>query len=237
RIRDAENSFFYELSVAEKGYELGDPEQKTRFHREIADKLCLFSEEVERDNYLQAVCERYQINRENMRKLVVSQAAKTGFAKPIVRPKSGKAERDGPEVHARQAERVLLTWLAEEPQLYQQLKVFLTPADFGAELARTAAERLFAELEKGKANPAAIISLFAEAEEQREVAALFDTHLDALEKAAEREKAFNDVLRTVKKNSYERAKEQLGSDIAAIEQAVAMRKTLDELLKTTIKLS
>jgi DNA primase len=236
RIKEAETSFFYELAVAEKGYNLGDPEQKTRFHREIAERLCSFAEEVERDNYLQAVCERYQINRENMRKLVVSQAAKLGRAKPLARPRSGKAERAGPEEYACQAEQVLLTWLAEEPLLYQKVKEYLTPADFTSELGRAVAERLFAELEAGKANPAALVSHFADAAEQQAAAAYFNTRLDALENEAEREKAFNEVLRTVKKNSYENAKEQLGSDIEAIAQAVALRKSLDELLKTTVKL-
>lgn len=36
-----------------------DPEEKTKFYREIAKKLCGFSEEVERENYIQAVADKY----------------------------------------------------------------------------------------------------------------------------------------------------------------------------------
>ena len=46
RLDHAENSFFFELRQLQKNYDLSDPEQKTAFHREIARKLCTFSEEV-----------------------------------------------------------------------------------------------------------------------------------------------------------------------------------------------
>lgn len=49
RLDHAENSFFFELRQLQKNYDLSDPEQKTAFHREIARKLCTFSEEVERE--------------------------------------------------------------------------------------------------------------------------------------------------------------------------------------------
>ncbi len=58
RIRQAENSFFFELRVMEGQFDMEDPEAKTRFHREIAKKLCGFSEAVERENYLQAVADK-----------------------------------------------------------------------------------------------------------------------------------------------------------------------------------
>lgn len=53
-----------------------DPEEKTKFYREIAKKLCGFSEEVERENYIQAVADKYGIGFENLRKLVRSYAEK-----------------------------------------------------------------------------------------------------------------------------------------------------------------
>ena len=71
RIRQAENSFFFEIRILEGQFNMADPEEKTKFHREIAKKLCAFSEEVERDNYLTAVAEKYFIGAENLRKLVI----------------------------------------------------------------------------------------------------------------------------------------------------------------------
>ena len=39
RIDEAQNSFFYEIDVMQKDYDLADPEQKTRFFNEMAKRL------------------------------------------------------------------------------------------------------------------------------------------------------------------------------------------------------
>jgi len=108
--------------------------------------------------------------------------------------------------------------------------------DFSSQLYQKAAAKLFAGIDKGEANPAAIISLFTDEEEQREVASLFNTRLGSLETKTEREKAINDIVRTVKKNSYANITSRLGNDVKAISEALEGRKLLDELLKTNIKL-
>lgn len=76
RLEEAENSFFFELRILQREYDMKDPEEKTKFYREIAKKLCGFSEEVERENYIQAVADKYGIGFENLRKLVRSYAEK-----------------------------------------------------------------------------------------------------------------------------------------------------------------
>ena len=97
RIEEAENSFFFEMRILERDYDLSDPEGKTRFHQAIARKLCGFSEEVERENYIEAAADRYHIGFENLRRLVGSYAAKTGLAKETIRPKSGVKPKNTPE--------------------------------------------------------------------------------------------------------------------------------------------
>lgn len=59
RIDQAENSFYFEIRILSEQYDQSDPEQRTKFHREIAQKLCEFSEDLERENYLQAIAEKY----------------------------------------------------------------------------------------------------------------------------------------------------------------------------------
>lgn len=236
RILQAENSFFYELRMLERDYDTKDPEGKTKFHREIARKLCAFQEDVERENYLEAVADKYHIGFENLRRLVVTYAAQTGLARPVERPKSGLAGKKSPEENIRKTQRLLLTWLTEEPLLYPKLKGLLTAADFTDELYRQVAERMFADLEAGTFTPAALISIFADEEDQRQAAAVFNTRLPELATGMEREKAFHDILLTVKKNSYEYFTARLGSDVNALAQAVAGKKALEELAKTHISL-
>ena len=78
RIDHAENSFMFEIRMLEREFDLNDPEGKTNFYNSIARKLCEFSEDVERENYITAVADKYHIGFDNLRKLVVNTAAKTG---------------------------------------------------------------------------------------------------------------------------------------------------------------
>lgn len=236
RINGAENSFFFEVRILEREYDLGDPEQKTRFHREIAKKLCGFSEDVERENYLEAVAEKYHIGFENLRKLVASYAAQTGLERPVEKPRSGTKPKNTPQEQGKKAQRLLLTWIADRPELYAKAAPYVTAEDFTEELYRKAAQRMFSDLAAGIYNPAAVISMFEDEEQQREAASLFHTQLPRLSGRQEEEKAFRDILLAVKKNSYEHFTAQMGGDVGALKQAIAGKKALEELAKTHISI-
>ena len=236
RLDHAENSFFFELRQLQKNYDLSDPEQKTAFHREIARKLCTFSEEVERENYIEAVAQKYHIGFENLRRLVGTYAAQTGLTQPVIRPKSGVQKKNTAAEGIKNSQKLLLTWLVEQPQLYRQISKYISPKDFTEGLYEKVADRLFEELEQGNINPASIISMFEEEEDQREAASLFHTKLERLESTAEQEKALHDIVCAVKRNSYERDSAQLGTDVAALNRVIAGKKQLEELAKTHISL-
>lgn len=236
RIEQAQNSFFFELSVLERDYQMEDPESRTAFHREIAKKLCGFEEEIERENYIESVAQKYHIGFENLRKLVSSYAAKTGLVQPVARPKSTGARRNTPEENTKKSQRLLLTWITEEPKVYQKLKPYIAVEDFTDPLYREVAGRLFADLDKGIYQPAAIISAFEEEQDQRTVAEIFNTQLAEITTPKEREKAFNDILYAVKKNSFEYYSGRMGTDMNAINQVISGKKALEELSKTHISL-
>lgn len=229
RIKQAENSFFYEIRMLEKEYDLKDPEGKTRFHNEIARKLCSFREDVERDNYIEATAEKYHIGFENLRKLVISYAAKTGMAVEAFRPKSGISNKADPEAGVKRAQRILLTWLADDPGIYRKISTYISEEDFTTELYRKVAGKLFEDLRAGKMNPASIISMFSDEEEQREVASIFNTKLEQLETQQEKEKGFHDILLNVKTSSYEYFSSRLGADVSALTKVIEGKKALEEL--------
>lgn len=237
RIDEAENSFFFKVRVMEKNFDVSDPEAKTRFHHEIAKKLSEFGDEVERENYIQAMAEKYNIGFDNLRKLVTKYAAQTGLAKPMERPKSGIKTKNTPEEAAKKNQRLLITWITDSPGIYKTVKKYITSEDFTEELYKKVAEKLFADIENDAYNPAAIIGMFQEDEEQRRVAELFSTTLIGLETPAEREKAFHDIIVAVKKNSYEHYSQKLGSDIDALQKVINGKKALEELQKTHILLN
>ena len=234
RIQRAENGFLFEIRILERQYDTSDPEEKTKFHREIAKKLCQFTEEVERENYVEAVASIYHIGYENLRRLIQSYAISGGGAKPLERPKSGIQSKNTQEESRRKNQRLLITWLVEEPHLYSKIKAFLTPEDFTDELYQEVAVRLFAGLEQENFSPANLVSMFLEEEKQRQVAELFNTKLDMLETKQEREKAFHDILLKVKEQSLEYYSARMGSDVTAINQVVLGKVALENLKKTHI---
>ena len=171
---------------------------------------------------------------ENLRKLIHTYAAKTGLARPIERPKSGIQPKNTKEESVRKNQRLLITWLIEEPYLYRKIKNYLSPADFTDELYGKVAEKLLDNLGKEGFSPASLISMFPDETEQREVAGLFDTKLEMLANVQEKEKAFHDVLIKVKENSLEYYSGRLGSDVTAINQVIEGKKALENLKRTHI---
>ncbi len=236
RISQAQNSFFFELSILERDYQMEDPESRTNFHREIAKKLCGFEEEVERENYIEAVAQKYHIGFDNLRRLVSGYAARTGLVQPAVRPKSTVARKNTPEENTKRSQRLLLTWITEEPALYPKIRPYIAAADFTEPLYKEVADRLFTDLEKGIFQPAAIVSTFEDEQEQRAVAEIFNTQLPEITTQKEREKAFHDIIYAVKKNSFEYYSGRMGSDMNALSQVIAGKKALEELSKTHISL-
>ena len=237
RINHAENSFMFEIRMLERDFNMNDPEEKTNFHNQIARKLCEFAEDVERENYITAVADKYHIGFDNLRKLVVNMAAKTGgYAVVPERPKSGIQSKNTPEENTKKAQRLLLTWITDYPQLYPKIKQYLTPADFTIELYARVAERMFADIENNCLNPAGIINMFADEKEQSEAASLFTTKLEQLESEQDKEKAFHDILVSVKRNSFEYYSSRMGVDITALNKVIEGKKALEELSRKHISM-
>ena len=237
RIVQAENSFFFEIRMLEQQFDLKDPDEKTRFYREIAKKLCAFEEEVERENYLQAIADKYFIGVENLRKLVVHYASQTGLAKPVERPRNTTHNKADPQDNGKRIQRLLLTWITDEPEIYDKIKPYISVEDFTEELYRKVASRLFESLENNTFQPASIISSFEDEEQQAEAALLFHTNLPEILSAKDKEQALNDIVMAVKKNSYEYFMSQTGSDINALMKAIEGKKALESLQKTHISLN
>lgn len=226
RIDEAENSFFFELRVLEQDYDMRDPESKTAFQNEVARRLLGFSEELERENYITATAEHYHISYEQLRRLVNTLGAKglgTKAEQPWdSQPKSGMNHKNKREDGNHQAQKLLLTWLVDRPELYEKVKNEIAPEDFTEELYRKVAKLLYEQYENGAANPAQIISTFSDEEEQRTVAGLFHARLPELTSTQEQEKALRDVITRMKRDSLEAKKEQI--DATNLEE---MQKFID----------
>lgn len=236
RISQAENSFVFEIRNLEKEFDLKDPDGKTRFFNEIAKKLCLFTEEVERENYLEAITVKYGMNRDHMRKLVVSHATKAGYVAESEKYKTAGKSKVSMEELKQRNQKLLLTWISEKPEIYQMIRTYISPNDFTKDIFQKVAIRLFQEIEEGRMNPAGIISMFTNEEEQREVASLFNSKLDRLETKQDKERALHEIMLNVKQTSLEYQTMQLGADVKALSKVIELKKEIEELRKANISL-
>ena len=207
RIEQALNSFLFEIEVLEMQYDFGDPEQKTKFFQETAKKLCTFEDEIERNNYIEAIARKYQITYEDLRALVNRYGASLSNLNQyntIIKADREKAKQNKEVDGIKQSQKILLTWLIEEPELYDKIKEIITADDFKDDMYHKVAELVFQQFrENGKVLPAAILNQFSSKEEQNEIAALFNTGLDGEINHTEKEKAFNDTIYKVKKFSLD----------------------------------
>ena len=132
RIDEAKNSFFFEIDMLQKGYNMEDPEEKTRFFNEVAVKLLYFSEPLERNFYLDAVAKNYNIDAVLLQKLV-NKLGSQSFGmerqkKADAYSKSGSKKSS--EEGIAKIQKLLITWISEEPMILNKLKGILKPEDF-----------------------------------------------------------------------------------------------------------
>ena len=173
RIDHAQNSFMFEISVLEQNYNLKDPESKTAFYQEIARKILDFEDEIERNNYVEAVAVKYQTGFENLRKLVNRIGVKEGYTGQAKQKKTGIHEDKKKEDGMEKSQRLLLTWLIEDQRLFTVIKSYIGPEDFTDEIYEKTARILFEQYEAGAVNPAKIVTMFDGEEQQRKIASLF----------------------------------------------------------------
>ena len=228
RLNSAENSFYFEIDVLEREYDFKDPEQKTRFYNEMAKKLLVFTEELERNNYIEAMANRYRIPFEDLRNLVNKYGAQQIVApQKVVRTQSDKAIKK--EEGIAEAQKILLTWLIEDLSLFEKVKEILSVEDFREEPYHTVSRLLFQQYkETGQVNPAQIINQFQSKEEQNVAASLFSRSLREELTAQEKERAFNETIIRIKKETLD-YKNKHATDIAELQQIIKEQAELQKL--------
>lgn len=271
RIKESRNSFLFEVDVLRQGFQMDDPEQKTRFYQETAKKLLQFGEALERENYLQAVAREQMIPADELRGLVnrmgmgfglkagdrlgpsgkvyrendhgeepyyeagykaAQEAGRMGRqgGPGAVRPSEGRRPgKPDKEDGIRRSQRLLLTWLIENPKLFEKIKGIITADDFVEDLYHQVAQMVFEGQESGNLSPAAILSRFINDEDQyKEVAALFNASLKESLSNEEQKKAFSETVLKVRKNSLDAASRN-AKDITQLQEIIKQQAALKQL--------
>ncbi len=238
RIGKARNGFMFSLEVLEKSYDLHTPEGKTEFMREAARRLTEFEEEIERNNYIEAVAEAYHVGIGDLKNLVGKVAVQAGLAVPAKRPKQTNQQHGGKEDGIVKSQKILLTWLIEDESVFRQIRPYIAPSDFSEGIYRTVAELLYEQYEAGEVNPARIMNHFTDEEEHRDVAGLFHTRIRELTSAKEQEKALKETVLRVKNHSIEEEAKQLDpTDMPGLQRLMDVKREMQDIQKLHISIN
>lgn len=236
RIDAAESSFMFEISVLEKNYKQSDPEGRASFMKAMARRLLQFPQELERNIYIDAIAGRYSIASEELKRMVNSFGASMSreqVEEAIYQqqeqeemPVKKRAEKENSVLTA---QKLFLTWLIEDPSLYDKIKDYIDEDDFEDPLYHKAATLVFEELKvTGQVTPARILNQFEDVEEQKTAASLFNTKLKTDDDPAIREKALNETVKRIKKNSLE-LKSRSVREISDLQKIIQEKAKLQKL--------
>ena len=232
RIEKARNGFLFSLEMLEKDYDMASPEGKTEFFRETARRLLGFEDELERNNYIEAVSSTYKVSRESLEKLVAKTAVSSGMARPASRPKraEGAAKEKRREDGIVTSQKALLTWMIEDEKLFRKISSYIHPDDFTPGIYRKVAELVYEQYENGGVNPARILNHFTEEEEHREAASLFNTKIRQLRTKEEEGQALKDIILRVKTHSIdERTRNLDPADMAGLQRLMEEKRKLESI--------
>ena len=205
RIKNAENAFLFEIRVLRNSFDFNDPDEKSRFFNEAAQRIAGFSNEIERNSYIEAVANRYGIDYGVLRNQVSAIGAREGYVRREAypeRPKTLPGKSRGKDGSIRETERLVLTGLSEHPEYYPAVRAFLSAEAFPDELYREIAGLLYDQLDRGKLSPGAILDHYVSDEDKcREVSAVFNAVLPEDTTEEEAREAYREAVQRVKEYS------------------------------------
>ena len=195
-----------------------------------------FEDELERNNYIEAVATAYRVSRESLEKMVAKMAVNAGMARPVARPKRAEgSEKKQKEDGILTSQKALLTWMIDDDRLFDQISQYISPGDFTESLYRTVAELLYEQRKQGALNPAKILNHFTEEEDHREAASLFNTRIKELKTKEEREQALQETILRVKSYSIEHQTMNLDpTDMRGLQHLMEEKRKLENLKNLNI---
>ncbi len=238
RIREAKPGLIFEVDDDASKYNQSDPEERTSFINNIARLLKALDDPVRRNSYMETLCNKYAIDKASLKQQIERTAIVAGRAEPAntgvsfyAEPEAaGRAKKDAEDMSAAH-QRLLLTWMVNDPKLFDRLDGIISEKDFTDENIGPVAKILFDQYrEKGSLSPAAVIDKYPDLEMQQKVAAMISTELASTpEDDDEKRKALRDIVRKVKDNSIKCAMSDPHIDPARLNELIIMKQSLNRL--------
>lgn len=237
-IRNAKNAFLYVISVLKSGYDLSDPAEKTDFVRETADRLCMFRDAMERENYIDAVSREFMMDKDELKRITDRKMENGGSYtyrdinenRTSVRQQSA-AGNDGGAGTASTAsyEELIISWLAERPELCGIVFAYIKPEEFNDPTCRMLADAI--NRYSGSFEPVGFLDSAELTEDERRAAARIFAQPDRAGSIlnmtqAEIEKGLTEAIRAIRSLHIDRETEKCGNDMTKFAGLLESRKAL-----------
>ena len=250
QLEDPEQKTKFYQETAKKLLQFGEPLERDNYIQAVSREQMIKEEELRQlvnrlgmqmglkagDSYREDASGRNVISREN------GSGPGNDMGRPEYggNPYEGQAARNQAAIKKtgrkqeredgiRRSQRLLLTWLIENPALFDKIKGIITADDFVEDLYHQVAVMVFEGHEAGNVNPAGILSRFINDEDQyKEVAALFNASLKESLNNEEQKKAFAETVMKVRKNSLDTASRN-AKDIAQLQEIIKQQAALKQL--------
>lgn len=203
RIRNSENAFYFELECLAAGYDRSDPSENASFQQKVAEKIAGFSDKFERSQYIEAVSERFSVDRTLLRSEVDRIGGENWQKGGIIPKKIFDRVEKLPSVGKKADiskeyadEKNILSALIKEPAYFSKVREYIGPEDFAEGMLRDLAVFVFEGLSGAGIKVSDIMGHY-EGEDQSEVGRIFyDSFFDELDVRA-REKFLADSVKTM----------------------------------------
>lgn len=229
RLDKAQNSFLFETDQLQKEYRMDDPAGRTAFQHELARRLASFTEPLERENYIESSSVRYHLSKDALTSMTNRFLAAGTPAESYRRPRSGRERAENMEDARAVPQKLLLTYLSNDPSAFSQIQDAVSPEDFSDEFCRKIAEKMFRQIEQtGSVNEAEIIAGFSDSESQKACAALLHTSIP-IKSEAELDQAFTDCVRKVMQDGNVRRGSSSITDAGQLQRLIVRKHLMEDL--------
>lgn len=235
RIDEALSATMFEISFLAHNYNQEDPQERTQFQKEAAKRLSLIVEPMERKNYIDSVAVQYDIDKDSLKE-AVTQYGITGAAKvdvSVFQESRRRSPEEEKEQQMLKSERLLISWMINEPTLFDTLKTYISPDDFFEPIYHDVVKELFDQYEKdGKVTPAAIMNHYQSKEEHEKVSAIMQQDFELKIPDNEKARVITDLVKAIRLRSIEHQMKLTKGDLVKQNELIMERVRVGKLKLT-----
>ena len=223
----------YKVKVLKQNSVLASTSDKVKFLNEIAKILTAVDNKIEQEIYIDKISRDYSISKEaiygQINKLKYANNKQMQVQKVIVKKQEVQEHRQTEE-SIKKENLVLALLINFGKEVYDQIKLEISPEDFKLEQNKKIAKKMYEEFENGKSNIENLETMFSEEDVINQVAGIMAEELEIENK----QKCINDCLNSYRKDRLTSRRNEIVKMLENIEMESSKAKELEKELSSII---